>query len=94
MMELLFPQLTVFFLRSHILILVGTSCAAPTFGGIIALLNDARISVGKAPLGFLNPLIYSHPEIFNDITEGNNPGCGTDGFFAACKLIFLIFSHV
>jgi tripeptidyl-peptidase-1 len=24
--------------------------------------------------------LYSHPEVFDDITEGVNPGCGTDGF--------------
>ena len=27
--------------------------------------------------------IYSAPEIFNDITNGTNPGCGTDGFRAS-----------
>ena len=43
------------------------------------------ISAGKKPLGFLNPMIYAYGEnIFNDITTGNNPGCGTTGF-AACS---------
>ena len=31
-------------------------------------------------LGFLNPLFYGHPEAFNDIVGGSNPGCGTTGF--------------
>ncbi|RDX48143.1 subtilisin-like protein [Lentinus brumalis] len=61
----------------------GTSASSPTFAGVIALLNDFRLSEGKAPLGFLNPLIYSTGVTgFNDITSGNNPGCGTNGFTA------------
>jgi hypothetical protein len=48
--------------------------------GIISLLNDYRISNGKAPLGWLNPWLYS--EGLNDITSGSNPGCGTNGFSA------------
>ncbi|KAH9939912.1 peptidase S8/S53 domain-containing protein [Amylocystis lapponica] len=64
----------------------GTSAAAPTVAGIISLLNDARLSAGLPALGFLNPLIYAigsqNKSAFNDITEGNNPGCGTEGFNA------------
>jgi tripeptidyl-peptidase-1 len=64
----------------------GTSAACPTFAGIVALLNDARMAAGKKALGPLNQLIYQHPEAFTDITDGHNPGhggCGTDGF--ACS---------
>jgi tripeptidyl-peptidase-1 len=62
----------------------GTSCSSPTFAGVIALLNDFRISEGKAPLGFLNPLFYSTAKTgFNDIVSGSNPGCGQTGFTAA-----------
>ena len=54
-----------------------------TFAGVISLLNDFRLSQGKSPLGFLNPLIYSTGATgFNDITSGSNPGCGTNGFTA------------
>ncbi|KAF5392934.1 hypothetical protein D9757_001210 [Collybiopsis confluens] len=61
----------------------GTSAASPTFAGFVALLNDARFKKGKPSLGFLNPLFYSSAVSgFNDITEGNNPGCGTEGFNA------------
>ncbi|EJF62249.1 tripeptidyl peptidase A [Dichomitus squalens] len=64
----------------------GTSAAAPTFASIVSLLNSARISKGLPSLGFLNPLIYAlqatDPSVFNDITTGNNPGCGTPGFNA------------
>eukprot|EP00761_Pharyngomonas_kirbyi_P011683 gb/GECH01011709.1/.p1 GENE.gb/GECH01011709.1/~~gb/GECH01011709.1/.p1 ORF type:complete len:583 (+),score=146.86 gb/GECH01011709.1/:1-1749(+) len=65
----------------------GTSCASPTFAGVVSLLNDIRLNAGKSPLGFLNPFIYKmapkYPHAFTDITEGSNPGCGTDGFPAA-----------
>lgn len=37
----------------------GTSAASPTFGSVIALLNNERLKKGKAPLGFLNPWIYT-----------------------------------
>jgi len=64
----------------------GTSCSCPTFSGIVGLLNDLRFQANKKPLGFLNPFIYqtavSNPDIFQDITAGHNPGCGTTGFTA------------
>lgn len=48
---------------------------------VVALLNDARLAKNLPPLGFLNPLLYSKGVSgFNDITEGNNVGCGTLGF--------------
>lgn len=63
----------------------GTSCSAPSFAGMIALLNDARFAAGKSSLGWLNPLLYSAQgaPMFRDIVAGNNPGCGTKGFYAA-----------
>ncbi|KAI0696966.1 family S53 protease-like protein [Cerioporus squamosus] len=61
----------------------GTSASSPTFASLIALVNDQLLSAGKPALGFLNPLLYSAgANFFNDITSGNNPGCGTDGFTA------------
>ena len=62
---------------------LGTSASSPTFAGVIALINDARVAAGKSPMGFLNPFIYANPQAFNDITSGNNPGCGTPGFYAS-----------
>ncbi|KAI0780145.1 subtilisin-like protein [Fomes fomentarius] len=59
----------------------GTSAASPTVAGLVALLNDAILGAGGKPLGFLNPFLYTAgAAALNDITEGNNPGCGTDGF--------------
>ncbi|TBU52869.1 subtilisin-like protein [Dichomitus squalens] len=62
----------------------GTSASAPTFASILSAINDARLAVGKKPVGWVNPALYS-PLIslaFNDITNGSNPGCGTNGFAA------------
>jgi len=61
----------------------GTSCSSPTFAGIVGLLNDIRLQAGKPTLGFLNPLLYANPSVFTDVTSGNNPGCGTNGFQCA-----------
>ncbi|RPD75551.1 subtilisin-like protein [Lentinus tigrinus ALCF2SS1-7] len=59
----------------------GTSTSTPAFASLVALLNDRLLNVGKAPLGFLNPLLYSRGAgAFTDVTSGSNPGCGTDGF--------------
>ncbi|KAF8969344.1 subtilisin-like protein [Flammula alnicola] len=61
----------------------GTSAASPTFAGFVALLNDVRLKAHLPPLGFLNPFLYSKGfEGLNDITSGNNAGCGTPGFNA------------
>ena len=54
----------------------GTSCSAPTFAAIIALLNSARLSSNLPPLGFLNPWIYSTGRSgLNDIVLGGSTGC-------------------
>ena len=65
----------------------GTSCAAPTFAGIVAILNDVRLQGGKKTLGFLNPLLYQTlmGKGFNDITEGSNPGGWCPVSFKATK---------
>ncbi|KAF9243183.1 peptidase S8/S53 domain-containing protein [Melanogaster broomeanus] len=62
----------------------GTSCSSPVSGAIFTMINAARLAEGKSTIGFINPTIYS-PEfagLFNDITMGTNPGCGTTGFNA------------
>ncbi|TFK60883.1 subtilisin-like protein [Pluteus cervinus] len=63
----------------------GTSASTPVVGAILTLINDLRLGLGKTPTGFINPAIYSSlfQDAFNDITEGRNPGCGTEGFGAA-----------
>ena len=70
----------------------GTSASSPTFAGVVALLNDVRINAGLPPLGFLNPLLYSVGVAgLNDITVGNNAGCGTEGFNVRCVCSFVFY---
>lgn len=62
----------------------GTSASCPVVAGIFSQLNNVRLAKGKSALGFLNPLIYGHPECFNDVKDGsqNNCNAGTTGFAA------------
>jgi kumamolisin len=46
----------------------GTSAVAPLWAGLIARMNAANGS----PVGYINPQLYSHPSVLNDITLGNN----------------------
>lgn len=61
----------------------GTSASSPTLGSILTLINQERLAAGKSSIGFINPVAYANPGVFNDITEGTNQGCGTEGFSAA-----------
>jgi len=72
----------VVYVDGNFSLVYGTSCSSPTFGSVLTLVNSARLSEGKSSVGFVNPTFYAHPEIFNDITEGGNQGCGTPGFSA------------
>jgi len=70
----------------------GTSCATPVFGGVLGLLNSYRLAAKLPVIGFANPLLYQvyaeAPDAFTDIVQGNNfcteDGCAcTNGFSAA-----------
>ena len=41
----------------------GTSCSAPTWASIFTLINEKRTQAGKGPVGFVNPVLYEHPEV-------------------------------
>ncbi|KAJ5505183.1 hypothetical protein N7463_008057 [Penicillium fimorum] len=60
----------------------GTSASAPVFAGILTRINEERLAAGKSTVGFVNPILYAHPEAFLDVTKGTNAGCKTDGFSA------------
>jgi subtilase family serine protease len=51
----------------------GTSASSPQVAGVVALANQARAALGKAPIGDLNKAIYSagfnKSAAFNDIVE-------------------------
>lgn len=54
----------------------GTSCSAPMFGGLVGLLNDARLRHQKPPMGFLNPFLYTAGRTgLKDIVDGGSTGC-------------------
>ncbi|KAK3997729.1 putative protease [Cladorrhinum sp. PSN332] len=58
----------------------GTSVATPVWASILTLINEERMAAGKRPVGFVHQVLYEHPEVFTDITQGSNPGCGSQGF--------------
>jgi hypothetical protein len=72
----------------------GTSAATPSFAGILALVNQYQVANGlqtQSGQGNINPNLYSlaqtSPNIFHDITTGNNvvpctvgtPDCSSSG---------------
>ncbi|PRP86510.1 hypothetical protein PROFUN_05292 [Planoprotostelium fungivorum] len=63
----------------------GTSCSAPTFSGMISIINGIRLKNGKKPLGFINPLLYKAatiPNAFYDVVSGSNRFGRCPGFHA------------
>ncbi|UKZ89671.1 uncharacterized protein TrAFT101_004713 [Trichoderma asperellum] len=63
----------------------GTSASAPVFASIITLINNERLNAGKAPVGFINPVLYAHPDALNDIKTGVSLGCGANPAFRATE---------
>ena len=57
---------------------VGTSCSAPLWAAFIALANQKAAQTASAPLGFINPALYTialgplYPACLHDVTNGNN----------------------
>ncbi|KAJ5787152.1 Peptidase S8/S53 subtilisin/kexin/sedolisin [Penicillium paradoxum] len=60
----------------------GASLSSPLFASVLSLINEERLAKGKGPIGFVNPVLYAHPEVLNDITNGTSAGCNSDGFSA------------
>lgn len=71
------------FLRGDPIVGGGTSASAPIFAAMLTRINEERLAAGKPTVGFVNPLLYAHPEVFRDVTVGSNPACKSDGFPAA-----------
>ena len=69
----------------------GTSAGSPQWAGIAALANQARASLGKGPIGDLNPVLYNiyhsarYSSDFHDITVGNDQLAGTPVGYAATR---------
>lgn len=47
-------------------LIFGTSASTPVFSSLLAAINQARLNVGKSVIGFVNPVLYAHPEMFNE----------------------------
>lgn len=65
-------------MNGSLLVSGGTSASAPSFAGILSLLNAIRLKSGLSSLGYLQPRLYEamalNDEItpmFYDITYGN-----------------------
>ena len=58
----------------------GTSAVAPLWAGLIACINQLKGN----NVGYINPAIYMHPEVFNDVQRGNNGGYSADLNWDAC----------
>jgi hypothetical protein len=67
----------------------GTSCAAPLWAALTALINQQAVSAGRTNVGFLNPAIYTLGKSaaftanFHDITVGNNTSSNSPNLFYA-----------
>lgn len=52
----------------------GTSFSSPVWAGMIACVNQYREENGMAPIGYMNPMLYTTPAVqatFRDITQGS-----------------------
>jgi subtilase family serine protease len=67
----------------------GTSCAAPLWAGLCALINQQSMAANGTTVGFLNPALYAiaagsnYANCFHDVTTGDNVGTNTPGLFNA-----------
>jgi kumamolisin len=58
----------------------GTSAVAPLWAGLVACINQLK----GHNIGYINAAIYAHPEVFNDVQQGNNGAYSADLNWDAC----------
>lgn len=65
----------------------GTSMSAPIVAALFSRINEERLKAGKSFVGFVNPVLYAHPEMFNDITFSplKQAPCNESGYLTAVK---------
>jgi hypothetical protein len=67
----------------------GTSASTPLWAAFMALVNQQAVANGRAPLGFVNPALYSvargtnYSSCFHDITTGHNENSASPNKFVA-----------
>lgn len=44
----------------------GTSASSPVFAAVLALINEARLNIGKSSVGFVNPALYANPSMLSE----------------------------
>lgn len=59
----------------------GTSCASPTFSGIVSLIVAERIAAGNTSLGFINPALYQLGKVGYDVVAGQSQDTNCIPFF-------------
>jgi hypothetical protein len=60
----------------------GTSASCPVVASFISNVNAGRFAIGKGPVGWVNPFLYTYASKFvNDVTAGDNIYC-TVGYYA------------
>lgn len=64
----------------------GTSASSPFTCGLFAVLKAVALSKGLTPPGLLGPVLYPHPEAFNDARLGSNGDPAVAGWDAATGL--------
>ncbi len=64
----------------------GTSASAPVVASIITLINDARIAIGKGPVGFINPVVRPVPLFMVNIAfnDGTSFSIALLAYICAC----------
>ncbi|KAL2111862.1 hypothetical protein VUR80DRAFT_9155 [Thermomyces stellatus] len=63
----------------------GTSASTPVVASMITMINGERLLEGKGPVGFLNPVLYSHSDVLEDVIHGENVGCKENHGFRAIE---------
>jgi len=79
--------------RGQTVAVQGTSCAAPTFASVIALINAAKLQSDHPPLGFLNPWLYLHAyPALNDVVDGGSRGCTGKDIYSGVKTPYVPYA--
>jgi subtilase family serine protease len=68
----------------------GTSMFTPLVAAIFTRINDEHLAAGKSPIGFVNPTLYANPQMFNDITVGDQQLGSCSANFFSCVEVRLV----
>jgi subtilase family serine protease len=63
----------------------GTSYAAPVWAGFLALVNQQAVALGKKPVGFINPAVYTIGTGTSYASDFHDQKSGSNGKYSAVK---------